>query len=110
MNLKVKRLIIDSPPPFLSGKLHIGHYYQYSLIYLLDYYDSLNNNQQKRNCLQGFDVHGLPLELKCRKEEKTKEELTQTFLITMKKDFSILNKGRNTKYWTTSDKKYQENE
>jgi len=63
-----KSLLLDLPPPFTSGKLHMGHVYQYSLIKLVQIFQkSLKTKIISRF---GFDCHGLPTVLKVAKLNK----------------------------------------
>jgi len=109
MEIKNQLVVIDSPPPFVSGFLHIGHFYQYSLIKLIKYYNLLSSSKkiECNNFYQGFDVHGLPLELRSKIQGKDKNELTKDYLEKMKKDFDLLFNDTKTKYWTTAEKEFE---
>lgn len=52
---------IDTPPPFVSGTLHLGHILNHSWIDFVARY----NRMKGKNVYfpQGFDCHGLPVEL-----------------------------------------------
>ncbi|MFX1238978.1 MAG: valine--tRNA ligase, partial [Promethearchaeota archaeon] len=56
---------IDTPPPFVSGTLHLGHVLNHSWIDFVARY----NKMKGRNVFfpQGFDCHGLPVELAVEK-------------------------------------------
>lgn len=58
----MQKRIIVAPPPFTNGALHLGHYYQYSLID--SYISFLKSNNFNSNLILGFDVHGLANNLK----------------------------------------------
>lgn len=94
-------MIIDTPPPFLSGKLHIGHYYQYSLIFLYNYYLGLSEEIR-----QGFDANGLPLELKSRELGVDLKELRKRYSEEMSVVLSKL-LGSDTVFWSTKDLSYE---
>jgi len=70
-NLK-KVYIIDTPPPYPSGNLHLGNALNWSWIDIIARY--------KRMCgfdvlfPQGWDVHGLPTEVKVEKKYNIKAE------------------------------------
>ncbi|MGM0467418.1 MAG: valine--tRNA ligase [Promethearchaeati archaeon] len=53
---------IDTPPPFVSGTLHLGHILNHSWI---DFVARYHRMKGKYNVYfpQGFDCHGLPVEL-----------------------------------------------
>lgn len=70
--------IIDTPPPFTSGYLHMGHILNHAWIDIVARF--------KRMCgfnvylPQGFDCHGLPTELKVEKEYKISKDNREQFL------------------------------
>lgn len=57
---------IDTPPPFVSGTLHLGHILNHSWIDFVARYQKMKG---KYNVYfpQGFDCHGLPVELAVEK-------------------------------------------
>lgn len=108
----VKKYIIDTPPPFTSGALHIGHLYQFFLIIFLEH---LEKNKYTVIKKQGFDCHGLPTYLKILKNHPQKssseiynlcEEKTLENITNMKEQFKKIK--RVVSYWKTSDKDYGE--
>lgn len=66
-DIKDKRPVysIDTPPPFTSGTLHLGHIYNHTWIDIVARYKRMTGH----NVLlpQGFDCHGLPTELAVEK-------------------------------------------
>jgi len=70
--------ILDTPPPFTSGYLHMGHILNHTWIDAVARF--------KRMCgfnvlfPQGFDCHGLPTELKVEKEFKISKDDREQFL------------------------------
>ncbi|MEO2154249.1 MAG: class I tRNA ligase family protein [Nanoarchaeota archaeon] len=97
-------LIFDTPPPFTSGNLHMGHALNFTWIDFIARY----KRAKGYNVLlpQGFDTQGLPTELKIEKEHKIprgtqkREELdeflrlarewTEKVIKLMKEDFKYL--------------------
>ena len=69
---------IDTPPPFTSGTLHMGHVLNHTWIDAAARF--------KRMCgfnvyfPQGYDCHGLPTELKVEKEFKISKDEREEFL------------------------------
>jgi valyl-tRNA synthetase len=63
---------IDTPPPTVSGKLHIGHVFSYTQTDIIARYRSMNGY----NVLYpfGFDDNGLPTEMLTEKDNKIKGE------------------------------------
>ncbi|MBD3254277.1 MAG: valine--tRNA ligase, partial [Candidatus Lokiarchaeota archaeon] len=63
---KRKVFSIDTPPPFVSGTLHLGHILNHSWI---DFVARFRKMRGKFNVYfpQGFDCHGLPVELAVEK-------------------------------------------
>ncbi|MFX0072736.1 MAG: valine--tRNA ligase [Candidatus Hermodarchaeota archaeon] len=61
INRKGNILSIDTPPPFVSGTLHLGHILNHSWIDFVARY----NKMKGKNVYfpQGYDCHGLPVEL-----------------------------------------------
>lgn len=60
-----KVFTMDTPPPFVSGTLHLGHVLNHSWIDFVARY----NKMKGKNVYfpQGFDCHGLPVELAVEK-------------------------------------------
>jgi|TARA_B100001971_G_scaffold179801_1_gene175496 valyl-tRNA synthetase len=59
-NLKAKKIYsIDTPPPTVSGKMHIGHVFQYSQ---QDFITRFRRMNQEVFCPFGTDDNGLPTE------------------------------------------------
>ncbi|MFH1786880.1 MAG: valine--tRNA ligase [archaeon] len=67
----------DTPPPFTSGTLHMGHSLNHSWIDFVARYKRLTGH----NVLlpQGFDCHGLPTELRVETEYKIPKENRDEF-------------------------------
>ncbi|MFW9866193.1 MAG: valine--tRNA ligase [Candidatus Thorarchaeota archaeon] len=69
---------IDTPPPFVSGDLHMGHILNHSWI------DFVARYHKKRGDIvyfpQGFDCHGLPVELAVQKEYGISQHQRDEFL------------------------------
>jgi len=67
----------DTPPPFTSGTLHMGHVLNHSWIDFVARYKRMNGF----NVLlpQGFDCHGLPTELKVEKKYKDAKKDPEQF-------------------------------
>jgi len=97
-------LVFDTPPPFTSGNLHMGHGLNFTWI---DFIARFKRAKGFNVILpQGFDTQGLPTELKIEKEHKiprgTKnekelkeflklaKEWTEKVIKLMKKDFDYL--------------------
>ncbi|MFW9949143.1 MAG: valine--tRNA ligase [Candidatus Thorarchaeota archaeon] len=69
---------IDTPPPFVSGVLHIGQYLNYAWIdFVARYHRMLGENVYFP---QGWDCHGLPVELAVTKNYKIKKDNRELFL------------------------------
>src|SRR6056297_1717889 len=59
--------VIDTPPPYTSGKLHIGHALGWSY---MDFAARFHRMQGEEVLFpQGWDCHGLPTEVKVEEEE-----------------------------------------
>ncbi|AIF70188.1 valyl-tRNA synthetase [Palaeococcus pacificus DY20341] len=69
---------IDTPPPFTSGTLHLGHVLSHTWIDIIARYKRMRGY----NVLfpQGFDNHGLPTELKVEKEFGISKDEPEKFL------------------------------
>ncbi|ASJ10686.1 valine--tRNA ligase [Thermococcus sp. P6] len=69
---------IDTPPPFTSGTLHLGHVLSHTWIDIVARYKRMRGY----NVLfpQGFDNHGLPTELKVEKEFGISKDEPEKFL------------------------------
>ncbi|BFH74282.1 valine--tRNA ligase [Sulfurisphaera javensis] len=70
--------IIDTPPPFTSGELHMGHAYWVTIADTIGRFKRL----QGYNVLlpQGWDTQGLPTELKVQYRLKVPKENRELFL------------------------------
>jgi valyl-tRNA synthetase len=66
INEESKVFSIDTPPPFVSGTLHLGHILNHSWIDFVARYQKMRS---KYNVYfpQGYDCHGLPVELAVEK-------------------------------------------
>ncbi|MHA1263948.1 MAG: valine--tRNA ligase [Candidatus Helarchaeota archaeon] len=69
---------IDTPPPFTSGTLHMGHILNHTWIDLVARYKRMRGYNVYFP--QGFDCHGLPTELKVEKEFKISKDRREEFL------------------------------
>lgn len=79
-NFKTKKEIysIDTPPPFTSGELHMGHILAHSWIDFIARYKRMRGYEVYFP--QGFDCHGLPTEMKVEKEFKISPKNRELFL------------------------------
>ncbi|NHI93027.1 MAG: valine--tRNA ligase [Candidatus Lokiarchaeota archaeon] len=79
-NIKDKHPIysIDTPPPFTSGVLHMGHILNHTWIDLAARFKRMRGYNVYFP--QGFDCHGLPTELKVEKEYKISKDDRSKFL------------------------------
>lgn len=69
---------IDTPPPFVSGALHMGHILNYSWIDFVARYHRMKGDNVYFP--QGFDCHGLPVELAVQKEYGISQHQRDDFL------------------------------
>ncbi|MHA2036115.1 MAG: valine--tRNA ligase [Promethearchaeota archaeon] len=69
---------IDTPPPFVSGDLHMGHILNHSWIDFVARYHKLKGDNVYFP--QGFDCHGLPVELAVQKEYGISQHQRDVFL------------------------------
>jgi len=69
---------IDTPPPFTSGTLHMGHIYNHVWIDIVARYKRMRGLEVYLP--QGFDCHGLPTELRVEEEAGAKKENREEFL------------------------------
>jgi len=78
INAKGEIFSIDTPPPFVSGTLHLGHVLNHSWIDFVARY----NKMKGRNVYfpQGYDCHGLPVELAVEKEYGVSKHEREEFL------------------------------
>ncbi len=73
-----KIYVVDTPPPFTSGSLHMGHVMDFTWIDFVQRYKRMRGFNVY--CPQGFDCHGLPTELKVEHEFKISKEDTEAFI------------------------------
>ena len=69
---------IDTPPPFVSGTLHLGHILNHSWIDFVGRYHRLKGDNVYFP--QGFDCHGLPVELAVTKNYGISKDNREEFL------------------------------
>jgi len=69
---------LDTPPPFTSGTLHLGHVFNHVWIDVVARYKRMKGFNVYLP--QGFDCHGLPTELRVEKEFGVKKENRDEFL------------------------------
>jgi len=78
INQKGEIFTIDTPPPFVSGDLHMGHILNHSWIdFVVRYHKMKGDNVYFP---QGFDCHGLPVELAVQKEYGISQHQRDDFL------------------------------
>ncbi|MFX0022546.1 MAG: valine--tRNA ligase [Candidatus Hermodarchaeota archaeon] len=77
-NLKDEIFTIDTPPPFVSGVLHIGQYLNYAWIDFVARYRRMKG--QNVYFPQGWDCHGLPVELAVTKNYGISKDDRDNFL------------------------------
>ncbi|MFX0058756.1 MAG: valine--tRNA ligase [Candidatus Hodarchaeota archaeon] len=75
---KGKIFSIDTPPPFVSGTLHMGHILNHSWIDFVARYHKLRGDFVYFP--QGFDCHGLPVELAVEKNYGISKDNRDIFL------------------------------
>ncbi|MFZ2456401.1 MAG: valine--tRNA ligase [Candidatus Altiarchaeia archaeon] len=68
----------DTPPPFTSGTLHMGHIYNHTWIDIIARYKRMTGYNVYLP--QGFDCHGLPTEQRVEKEFKIRRDNREEFL------------------------------
>jgi valyl-tRNA synthetase len=68
----------DTPPPFTSGTLHMGHVFNHVWIDVVARYKRMRGFSVFLP--QGFDCHGLPTELRVEKEMGVKKENREEFI------------------------------
>jgi len=79
INAKDKEIYsIDTPPPFTSGTLHMGHILNHTWIDLVARFKRMSGYNVYFP--QGYDCHGLPTELKVEKEFKVSKDDREEFL------------------------------
>ena len=69
---------MDTPPPFTSGSLHLGHVYNHVWIDIVARYRRMTGHSVLLP--QGFDCHGLPTELAVEKKTGVKRQDRDAFL------------------------------
>lgn len=116
-NLSKPVYSIDTPPPFTSGTLHMGHIYNHVWIDIVARYKRMRGFNVYLP--QGFDCHGLPTELKVEKElgidTKNRDEFlkrckewTETAISRMKKQFEMIGYSTDWNYsYRTMDGSYK---
>jgi valyl-tRNA synthetase len=74
-----KLFSIDTPPPFVSGTLHLGHVLNHSWIDFVARYQRMKG-EYNVYFPQGFDCHGLPVELAVEKNYGISKDDRERFL------------------------------
>jgi len=77
-NRKDEIFTIDTPPPFVSGVLHIGQYLNYAWIDFVARYRRMRG--ENVYFPQGWDCHGLPVELAVTKNYGVTKDDRENFL------------------------------
>ncbi len=107
---------IDTPPPFTSGTLHMGHVLNHTWIDLAARFKRMSGYNVYFP--QGYDCHGLPTELKVEKEFKISKDDPEEFLkrciewtneaiSTMTQQFNKIGYSTDWEYtYKTMDKRY----
>jgi valyl-tRNA synthetase len=108
---------IDTPPPFTSGTLHMGHVYNHVWIDIVARYKRMRGYAVYLP--QGFDCHGLPTELQVEKNMGVPKENRKLFIEEcikwtenavkrMKNQFSLLGYSTDWDYtYRTMDDDYK---
>ncbi len=78
LNKNGKIFSIDTPPPFVSGTLHLGHVLNHSWIDFVARYHNMRGDNVYFP--QGFDCHGLPVELAVEKNYGISKDDREKFL------------------------------
>ncbi|MBY8989423.1 MAG: valine--tRNA ligase [Candidatus Lokiarchaeota archaeon] len=78
INQKGEIFSMDTPPPFVSGDLHMGHILNHSWIDFVARYHKMRG--ENVYFPQGFDCHGLPVELAVQKEYGISQHQREEFL------------------------------
>jgi len=78
LNQKGEIFSIDTPPPFVSGDLHMGHILNHSWIDFVARYHKMKG--ENVYFPQGFDCHGLPVELAVQKKYGISQHQRDEFL------------------------------
>lgn len=76
--LKSENYSVDTPPPFTSGTLHMGHILDFTWIDLVARYERMMGKNVYLP--QGFDCHGLPTEMRVEREYKISPRDKKKFL------------------------------
>ncbi|TXT59348.1 MAG: Valine--tRNA ligase [Promethearchaeota archaeon] len=108
---------IDTPPPFVSGTLHMGHILNHSWIDFVARYHKMKG--ENVYFPQGFDCHGLPVELAVQKNYGISKDEREEFLEkcvewvednieSMRKQFDDLGYSSDWNYtYRTMDEEYK---
>lgn len=116
-NLSKPVYSIDTPPPFTSGTLHMGHIYNHVWIDIVARFKRMRGFNVYLP--QGFDCHGLPTELKVEKElgidKRNRDEFlkkcrewTETAIARMEKQFELIGYSTDWNYsYKTMDDGYK---
>jgi len=78
INRKDEIFTIDTPPPFVSGVLHIGQYLNYAWIDFVARYRRMRG--ENVYFPQGWDCHGLPVELAVTKNYGISKDDQENFI------------------------------